>query len=106
MQAFPQLPIANNLRHLHTDGVPVDIEDNTCATMVEAIRHALLYGSIDNNINIITALEHREVTGHARHPLAFVFFGEFVACAMTVTPRFGASGSHDAKLAASNVQRK
>eukprot|EP00427_Karlodinium_veneficum_P010395 CAMPEP_0169093886 /NCGR_PEP_ID=MMETSP1015-20121227/17670_1 /TAXON_ID=342587 /ORGANISM="Karlodinium micrum, Strain CCMP2283" /LENGTH=105 /DNA_ID=CAMNT_0009154545 /DNA_START=265 /DNA_END=582 /DNA_ORIENTATION=+ len=94
MKAFPQLPIADDFRDLHTDRIPVDIEYNASAAMVKAVWHALLNGSIHHNIDKVAAFENGKITGDTRHTLAFVFLGEFIACAMAVTPRLCASSSH------------
>merc|ERR1719353_1682327 len=60
VETLVQLPVADHLRHLDADGIPVHVEDHAGAAVVETIWHAL----------------------------GLVLLGELVARAMAITPGF------------------
>merc|ERR1712194_754101 len=61
MDAFTQLPVANDLGDLDTQGITIDVKDNASPAVVEGMWHALLDGGVDDNVNIIATFEiHQE----------------------------------------------
>merc|ERR1719230_1384242 len=94
VEAFAELAATDDLVHLNTNSVAVDVEDDAAAAVVEAVWHTLLDGWVDDDVNIITTLELVEVAGEARRTLGLVCLRELVTRAMTVTPRLRTSGTH------------
>ena len=85
MQSLAQLPVANDLVHLHTNGIPVHVEDNTGTSMVKGVWHTLLDGRIHHDVNIVTTLELGQITTNGWQTFGPVRFGELVARTMTET---------------------
>merc|ERR1719263_576704 len=94
MEPLAKLPVAHNLCYLNTNCIPVHVENNTSAPMIEAIGHALLDRCIHHYVHIVATLEDRQIARDAGHALGLVLLRELVAGAMTITPRFRASISH------------
>merc|ERR1719222_880515 len=94
VETLPHLAVTNYLRDLHADTVAVDVEHDPSTSMVESVGHALLDGSVHHYVDVISALEHRQITRNTGHALALVLLRELLPRAMAVTPRLRASIPH------------
>jgi len=94
VQPLPELAVPDNLGDLNAEGVAVHVEDNTCAAVVEGEGHAALHGRVDDDVDVVAALEGGHVPRGSWHALRPVLLGELVARAMAVTPRDGVQLAH------------
>merc|ERR1719387_1634520 len=94
MNTLPHLAVSDDLRHLNADRIAIDVEDDARTAVVEGVRHALLNGRVDNDVDIVAALELRKISRDIRHTFGLVSFGIFVAGTMAVTPRLCSGGAH------------
>jgi len=85
--SLSQLAVAYHFGHLDADCVFVYVKDHTSATVVVVVWHTLLLRRIHLDVDVVSALERRQETGHIRHTLRFEGLGEFVPCAGTETIR-------------------
>ena len=54
VHALLQLPVADDLGHLHADRARVHVEDHAGAAVVELVRHALLLRRIHLDVDVVT----------------------------------------------------
>merc|ERR1719443_90552 len=86
--------ILGNFCDLNADGVPVNVEDDTSPPVVEAVRHALLDGGVNDDIDVVPALEGRKVPRRCWHALGLVVLRVLVARAVPVAPGLRAKIPH------------
>merc|ERR1719272_1303966 len=94
MDSLPHLAVTHDFVNLNTNRIAVNVEHNAAPAMIEPVRHALLNGRIDHNVDVVAALELDHVPGGSRHALGPVGLGKLVPRAVAVTPRFRARVSH------------
>merc|ERR1719443_2456267 len=95
---FPEMlvrhAILGNFCDLNADGVPVNVEDDTSPPVVEAVRHALLDGGVNDDIDVVPALEGRKVPRRCWHALGLVVLRVLVARAVPAAPGLRAKIPH------------
>lgn len=79
MDAFGDDAIADLLVDDDTDGSGVDIEDGSSAPMIVFVRHALVNGSINCNVNDISDLVGSERFGDVNGSVLLEPFSELVS---------------------------
>lgn len=80
VNSLAELLTTVDLGNFNTDSRLGDVEHNTGSAVVELIRHTLVNRRISNNINVVSLLEHRQISGHVWHTLSSEGLGELVPC--------------------------
>ena len=79
MDALGDDPLPDLLVDDDSDGSGVDIEDGAGAAVIVLVRHALVDGSIDDDVNDVSDLEAGQRVGDVDGSVLFESFSEFVS---------------------------
>ena len=89
MDALGDDPLPDLLVDDDSDGSGVDIEDGAGAAVVVLVRHALVDGSIDDDVNDVSDLEAGQRVGDVDGSVLLESLSEFVSCSSLVSVTVG-----------------
>lgn len=91
VESLLNLSVSDDLVDNDANSSGVHVEDLGSAAVVDLVRHALVNGSIDLNIDVLAALEGGQVVGHLDGTVLAEGLGEFRTSSGSVSLRIGHS---------------
>ena len=85
VQAFLDLPVADDLVDDNTNGARIDVENFGGTTVVDLMRHAFVHGTVNFDINVLSALESGQIVRHPDGTVQAEGLAEFLASAGSVS---------------------